>query len=250
MTMVALASTSYHRVAARSISRIADWQDAIQKSYELRSERPALNLVPLTEEDDDKTESQSDRPPLLKDHRAYSVKSVIDIHAWDQAQWRGTAYAQFSPSQPPCIAFLFENEGGGGRKIFERWRERFGTQDKNEEISLSIIRRLPEQNEHHYCVLITSKLSETGGFKSNQVVTMASRSLTMTPDNSTNLERFLESYRHFGAFYILPALFGNSGAPELVFDLAILKRDLTVKLAANVGEHDIESIALRIRGSS
>jgi hypothetical protein len=249
MTMVALASTSYHRVVTRNISRIADWQDAIQKSYELRSERPALNLAPLTEEDDDKSKSQSDRPPMPKDHRAYSVKSVIDIHAWDQAQWRGTAYAQVGPSKPPYIAFLFENEEGG-RKIFERWQERFGAQDKNEEIYLSIIRQLPEQSEHHYCILITSKLPETGSLKTDQVMTMASRSLTMMPDNGTNLERFLESYRHFGGFYILPALLGVSGIPELVFDLAILKHDISVKFAEEVGEHDLESIALRIRGLS
>lgn len=245
MTMVALASTSYHRVASRSISRISDWQDAIQQSYELRSERPSLTLISLTEEEED-AESQSDRPPMPKDHRAYNVRSVIDIHAWDQAQWRGTAYAQSSPSQPPCMAFLFENEEGG-RKIFERWRERFGTEDENEEISLSIIRRLPEQNEHHYCVLITSKLPETDDFKSNQVVTMASRSMVMEPDNDVNLERFLESYGKSGAYFILPAFWGSSGTPEVAFDLAILKRNLTVKLAANVGEHDPESIALRIR---
>ena len=76
---------------------------------------------------------------------------------------------------------------------------------------------------------------------------MASRSLVMEPNNDVNLETFLESYQRFGAFYILPAFWGNSGTPELAFDLAILKRDLTVKLAANVGEHDPESIALRIR---
>lgn len=249
MTMVALASTSYHRVAARSISRITDWQDATQKTYELRSERPALNLVPLTEEDDSETESQSDRPPMPKDHRAYSVKSVIDIHAWDQAQWRGTAYAQVGPSQPPYMAFLFENEEGS-RKIFERWWERFGAQDENEEIYLSIIKQLPEQSEHHYCIQITSKLPETGSLKTDQVMTMASRSLTMTPDNGTNLERFLKSYRHFEAFYILPALLGDSETPELIFDLAILKHDITVKFADDVGEHDLESMALRVRGFS
>ncbi|WP_269621423.1 hypothetical protein [Zhongshania sp. BJYM1] len=249
MTMVALASTSYHRVAARSISRIADWQDAIQKSYELCSERPSLNLVPLPEQDANKTASQSDRPPMPQDHRAYNVKSVIDIHAWDQAQWRGTAYAQAGPHQPPYMAFLFENEEGG-RKIFERWQERFGAQDENEEIYLSIIKQLPEQGEHHYCIQITSKLPEKGSLKTDQVMTMASRSLTMTPDNGTNLERFLKSYRHFGAFYMLPALLDDSGTPELVFDLAILKHDITVKFADDVGEHDLESMALRIRGLS
>ncbi|MEP4546980.1 MAG: hypothetical protein ABJ000_12435 [Saccharospirillum sp.] len=245
MTMVALASTSYHRVATRSISRLSDWQEVIQQSYALRSKRPVVTLIPLTEEKLDDPEFQSnDRPPMPKDHRAYSVKSVIDVHAWDQAQWKGTAYAQLSHSQPPCVAFLFKNEEGG-RKIFERWRERFGTQDENEEISLSIIRQLPEKNEHYYCVLITSKLPETDDFKPNQVMTMASRSMTMTPDNGTNLERFLKSYEQLGAFYVLPAFLNGAGPPELAFDLAILKRDLTVKRAQNVGEHDIEAMALR-----
>lgn len=246
MTMVALASTSYHRVASKSASRISDWQDVVQKSYELRSVRPALTLISLKEKDAleaSDAEDRSDMPPMPKDHRAYSVRSVIDIHAWDQARWRGTAYAQFSPSQPPCVAFLFENKVGG-RKIFERWRERFGTQDENEEIYLSIIRQLPQQNKNHYCVLITSKLTKTDNLKPNQVVIMASRSLVMEPNSGVNLERFLESYRHFGAFYILPAFLGDSGAPEMVFDLAILKRNLTVKLAANVSEHDLESMAL------
>lgn len=245
ITMVALASTSYHRVASKNVSRISDWQEAVQTSYELCSARPTLTLIPLTEQEDN-AESESDRPPVPKDHRAYSVKSVIDIHAWDQAQWKGTAYAQFSPSQPPCVAFLFENEEGG-RKIFERWRKRFGTQDKDEEINISIIRQLPQQNKHHYCILISSKLPDKDHFKSGQLVTMATRSMTMTPDNDVNLEKFLKSYKRFGAFYLLPAFFKGLEMPDMAFDLAILKWKIAVKLAENINEHDIENIALRIR---
>ena len=55
-------------------------------------------------------EDRSYKPPEIKDHRALNIRSVIDVHAWDQARWRGTAYAQFSPTKPPCVAFLFENE--------------------------------------------------------------------------------------------------------------------------------------------
>ena len=110
---------------------------------------------------------------------------------------------------------------------------------------MSIIRQLPKQNKHHYCVLITSKLPETNSFEPNKVVTMVSRSLVMEPDSDINIEGFLESYRHLGAFYILPAFIGDSGAPELIFDLSILKRKLTIKLAKNVGAHDLESMALR-----
>ena len=246
MTMVAIASTSYHRVASKSVSRISDWKNFVQKSYELRSVRPTLTLIPTKEEvvlETSKTEDQSDKQAKPKDHRAYSVRSVIDIHAWDQARWKGIAYAQISPLQPPYVAFLFENEEGG-RKIFERWRERFGTQDEHEEISLSIIRQLPKQNKHHYCVLITSKLPETDSYKPNKMVIMASRSLVMEPDSDINLERFLESYRHFGAYQILPAFLSVKGTPELVFTLSISKRDLTIKMAASVGEHDLEAMAL------
>ena len=141
------------------------------------------------------------------------------------------------------MAFLFENEEGG-RKIFERWRERFGTQDEHEDIYLSIIRQLPRQNKHHYCVLITSKLPENDSFEPKKVITIASRSLVMEPDSDINLERFLESYRRFKAFYIMPAVLGTSGTPDLVFDLSILKRDLTITIASNVGERDLEAMAL------
>lgn len=102
------------------------------------------------------------------------------------------------------MALLFENEEAG-RKIFERWRERFGDEDKSEEIYLSVVRRLPNQNKHHYCFLITSGLPETGSAKPNQMFAMASRYMVMEPDSSDNLEQFLTSYQRFGAYFLLPA---------------------------------------------
>jgi hypothetical protein len=96
-------------------------------------------------------------------------------------------------------------------------------------------------------VLITSKYPEAGDYKPNQMLAVASRFMTMALDNDVNLERFLDSYQQFGAFYLMPAVVTEKGAPELLSDLAILKHDLTVKLAANVGEHDIEAVALRRR---
>jgi hypothetical protein len=247
MTMVALASNSYHRVASKYASRIDDWQKAVKKSYELRTIRPTLTLIKFKDEDTVKTidrDDRSNKPPELKDHRALSVRSVIDVHAWDQARWRGTLYAQFSHTQPSCVAFLFENEEGA-RKIFQHWRERFGAHDENDEISLSIIRQLPQQNKHHYCMLITSKHPKGENPKPNRMIVMATRSMVMEPESDINLERFLESYRYFKTFYLLPALLNDTGTPKLLFELAILKKNLTVKLAADIGERDIEVIALR-----
>ena len=208
--------------------------------------RPVLNIVDLTEKDSSQNgaaENRRDKPPEVKDHRQLKVRSVIDIHAWDQARWRGTAYAQY-PSQPPCMAFLFEDREGA-TKIFERWQERFGTEDEKEEISLSIIRQLPDQNEHHYCILITASFPKTGGLRPDQIVTVATRSLILEPNDDVNLERFLDSYRRVEAFYLMPAVLNDASAPEFLPNLAILKRNLAVKLADEVKEHDIEVTALR-----
>jgi hypothetical protein len=170
---------------------------------------------------------------------------VVDVHAWDQAGWKGCGYLQMGYSQPPHMALLFENPTVA-RKIFERWQARFGQNDVNEEIAISIIRHLPEKSPHHYCVLITSKHPSSGRNKLTGPVLVATRSMTMEPANSQNLDRFLAAYQRFGAYCLLPG--AGMTNPEFFFDSIIMKRSLIVKSAAEVGEHDIESFALRARG--
>jgi len=143
------------------------------------------------------------------------------------------------------MAFLFDN-AAAGRKIFERWRERFGEKDVNDEIKISIIRRLPETNPHHYCVQVASRYPASSGTTAGRPVLMATRSMTMEPANSENLDMFLAGFERFQTYYLLPAV--GTANPEFFFDLAILKRGLIVKSAAEVDERDIESLALRIRG--
>jgi hypothetical protein len=50
--------------------------------------------------------------------------------------------------------------------------------------------------------------------------------------------------RQAGAYLLAPAVWKGSDQPELLLDFAILKRELTVKAASEVGEHDVEAIAL------
>jgi hypothetical protein len=77
-------------------------------------------------------------------------------------------------------------------------------------------------------------------------VTMVTRSLTMEPSDSVNLERFIAGYGHARAFYLVPAIGLTHG--DFFPDLAILKTRIRIKSADEVAPHDIESIALRIRG--
>jgi hypothetical protein len=191
------------------------------------------------------TADQEDSVFDIKNHREVGIRSVIDVHAWDQARWRGCGYMQPSFSHPPFMLLLFEN-AAAARKIFERWRERFGEEDVNEDIAISIIRNLPESNPHHYCVQISSKNPAVAAGQSRRPVVMTTRSQTMEPSNNTYLEMFLAGYQRSGAYFLIPAI--GLSKSELFVDLAILKRSVSVKSADDVGEHDIEALALRLRG--
>jgi hypothetical protein len=256
MAMIAVAANSYSRVTSKSLSRLSDWQEVARTSYPMRLPRPKLTLLDLEEQQDvdggDEANSQSAagadartlEPPRAKDHQGLTVRSIVDVHAWDRAGWKGTLYAEFPDDRPPCMAFMFENREGAV-KIFERWRERFGDRDVSEEIYLAIVRNLPKENPYHYCVIVTSKYPDIDGSQPKKLFVIPSRSMTMEPNSDVNLERFLSSYRRFGAYYLLPAVFGGTGEPELLFELGIWKRNLTVKPASEVGEYDVETIALR-----
>jgi hypothetical protein len=148
-------------------------------------------------------------------------------------------------SQTPYMALLFKN-AEAARVIFERWRARFGTEDKNEEIAISIIRNLPDADPHHYLVQITSNPTAWDRDPSKQHVIMASRSLTMEPKTNQHLDMFLGELERSRAYHLLPAV--GLTNPKFFFNIAMLKHSLTVKLATDINESDIESVALRIRG--
>lgn len=242
MAMVSVSCISHHRVFSQYISRIFDWQDFIKHTYKLQNKRPML-IKSENKTDQELGNTSSDSVfTEPKDHRDMNVHSVIDIHAWDQAKWKGALYVT-APDRPPCLALMFKDKDAA-RKIFERWQDRFSNEDKEEEIYLSLVRDLPNQNKHHYYVLITSKLPEPDKNELRKMLIITNRFNLMEPTNSVNIERFLTAYHHFGAFFLLPAVLNDTGSPEILFDLAILKRDLTIKLAKNVNEKDIESLVL------
>ncbi len=247
ITMIATAPNSYSRVTSQSFSKLSDWQDAVKRSYPLRERRATLPriVLPRKAEASEQDDRADDDAYALNNHRGMNIRSVIDVHAWDQARWRGCGYFQMEELQPPYMAFLFEN-AVAARKIFERWRTRFGEDDAKEEIGISIIRELPDTNVHHYCVQIASNDLLSRATTSRSPVLVATRSMTMDVPTSRNLEMFLAAYGRLGRYDLIPAV-GTSN-PQLFTDLAIRKRRLSVKAAAEVTDSDIEALALRERG--
>lgn len=240
-----LASLSaLHRIVGRPVVRLG----GASRDYPMR-DRPAVEdvvILPSDDGGDDGPEAPTsgDNRPTIARHRALKVQSVIDVHSWDEAQWKGILYASYGDEVPPVFALTFRN-AAGARRIFERWRERFGPKDVNHDINMSIVRNLPGRPASHYAVQFTSRRPDDGSWERGVLYQTMNRVQVMEPDDDTNLENFLAMRHEVGCFILAPAVL-SAGQPDILTDLVILKRDITVVDAADVAEHDIEHVALEM----
>ena len=129
------------------------------------------------------------------------------------------------------------------RAIFTRWRERLGQVDRRDEIYVAIVRGISADHPAHYRVLITSRPPSECERPEGKMFAMAAQMQTMRAESDVNLNRFLDIYGRTCAYLLLPAILVG-GAPKFLPDLAILKRQLSVKTASDVSEHDLEAMAL------
>lgn len=243
--MVAVVGNSRQRVFNSSLSRLGDWTKKGASTFSLESSRPVIirrQLGPAEDEGESPTGNGRNTRFPTNDHRDLGVRSVIDVHLWDQAGWTGTAFAHWGPPYPPAVALMFTNEDAA-RNIFTRWRERFGQVDKQEEIYVAIVRGISTDHPAHYRLLITSRLLPKDENQKGKTFMMASRIQTMHAESDVNLSRFLDIYSRARAYLLLPAIL-REGKPGFLADLAILKRDLNVKAVSEVNENDPEVMAM------
>ena len=66
----------------------------------------------------------------------------------------------------------------------------------------------------------------------------------MQPETSENVERFLTAYQRAGVYWLVPAVLEPGRKPDLLADLAIFKRAISIKSADEIGRNDIEIMAL------
>jgi hypothetical protein len=141
------------------------------------------------------------------------------------------------------MSLVFTDEDAA-RKIFTRWRERLGQVDRQDEIFVAIVRGISVDHPAHYRVLITSKLPSNDEKPTGKTFMMTSRMQTMHAESDVNLSRFLDIYSRSRAYLLLTAILKGGAESELLPELAILKRGLSVKNASEVNEHDAEAMAL------
>lgn len=243
--MIAVAGNSYQRAFKKNLSRISDWEKFSKTNFTPELSRPILNRkTSISKKPIGATEEKigEEMPILPNDHRELNVRSIIDVHLWDRARWAGTVYADWGADYPPAIALLFTDEDAG-KKIFTRWRQRFGDDDKYDEIYLAIVRGISKSNPAGYRILVTSSISENSSITEDIIHVVPTRIQTMLPSSDENLSSFLNAYSREETYYLLPAIL-KDGKPKFLMDLAILKRRLSVKKASEIGQHDIEKVAL------
>ena len=146
------------------------------------------------------------------------------------------------------IALMFEDETAA-RAIFERWRERFGADDANDDIYIAVVHDVDPANPSHYTMMVTSRV-ERSAFVDTEHLMVSTRTNTMTPETSENLDLFLAHFTKAGHFELMPAVQKN-GDWQPLFDLGIKKRALSVMNADDIGREHIEFMALprRMRDS-
>lgn len=244
LEMIMAVTNSYHRVVGGFFLRLNDMLDESYETFAIRLPRPTLEVAGEPPGRAEKEPDPFDNEDLpIKNHRDLSVRSVIDFHAWEQARWRGTAFAHYAPGSPPALAFAFENESAA-RAIFQRWRDRFGDQDTHDEIYVGIVRRLSSGAPHHYNVVLSSKTPDPSTSTKHKTFVFGTKWMTMDVASSENLDRFLAAYASVRTYYLMPALLASRGPPRFLSELALRKSTLSVKNAADIAENDIESITL------
>jgi hypothetical protein len=176
-------------------------------------------------------------------HDERRVLSLIDVEAWNRAKWGGVAVA-VAPGQPPYMGLLFGDEAAV-RKIFSDWIGRVGEKDEDDKIRVSILTGIDRKYPSSYKVVIGSNFEKeiTKQNTRNQFV-MTSRIHEIHNPDPRNLEMLQTAFEHFRCYFLIPMIFQDrKSQPRMLLELAILKQELIVRPAWEIGENDPDSIA-------
>ncbi|MBI5656420.1 MAG: hypothetical protein HZC44_06205 [Geobacter sp.] len=237
-------------------TRISDWADPKAKDYPLK--RSEVWDAAIRHTPPESTNSERRKPAIGKGeppvdvvdasrtkHSQMETVSLIRQALWDRAGWSGTAFLM-SPYYPPVLALIFRNSEAA-REIFAEWRKEFGAADKEEKLRLTIIRGVSKENKYAYRVFVG--VNPAAGFSRPDVkyAVMVARVNTMEPCSDRNLMGFLNNYKTLGSYLLAYAVQESSASNVLpVMDNCIVKQQLSVRDAWEIGRHDPDSMGIRV----
>jgi hypothetical protein len=237
-------------------TNLDSWIDASAQEYPLKrseewdaAERKA-NAAAVPKQASKMTKGVGEPPPSLWPDKAIHTDmetvSLIRLALWDRANWTGTYFMWPENSKyPPMLALLFKS-ADAGIEIFSHWQNELGKIDKKDHLRLTIIRGVNKKNIHAYRVVVGSNPEIRPDEATSKLFFMVNRMQTMEPSSDRNLTAFLAQYDLAKAYFLAPAVLREgSSEPEPIMEKSIMKRELNVRWAWEIGRNDIDSCGIR-----
>lgn len=248
-------TTTHNVLGERPKIRISDWtsEEGQKKKFPLLRQRAWNQGRAIDKQKGEEvppTPGTGDPPPEVLDverlkHRDRKVFSLFNVHLWNMAGWNGTGFATAEdPNEPPFLVLIFEDLAVA-TTIFKGWHDEIGHEDSEEKLRISIITGITADNPAAYRVILGSSPNRSTAAPNSQFV-MTSRINTMNPSTRANLDRFLESYKKAQRYILVPGQFAPSGIGALAPALGILKRELIVRPAWQIGDHDPDTCGIEV----
>jgi len=175
-------------------------------------------------------------------HKNMIAETVIDTNLWDKAQWKAFGFVQMPQPKPFGILLAFENEQAA-KNIFENWIKEYGEVDKEETISISIIKGIRKDKPYWYKVLISKDIRKNQ-MEDGSFVSLSSRFHRMEATSSTNLDNLVNGYKYFKEYLLIPAYVDKDSNMKPFPELGILKTNLKIINAWEIGIHDFERVVI------
>jgi hypothetical protein len=188
----------------------------------------------------------------VKTNPAMYLSSPIDVDLWNAAKWRATFFS-YQSGNPPILGLAFQNEQAA-RKIFGGWHERYGNNDRYEELRVSIIEGPIKGQDIGYTVQIgpdpdasIRRFKDAGYAFDEDILMCVSRINRMyPPPDSRNLARFKDLYREHKTYFLAPGVVSEDGKRlEPIFELGIFKGKIHFRDVSDISPDDIDSVVLR-----
>ena len=170
-------------------------------------------------------------------HTDRTILSPIQLDLWNKAGWHGTAFMAYPQMPGPLLALHFR-DADAARRIFEDWLERWGQEGSDENVRISIITGVTQNEPFSYSMHV-SPVFQTSLVQGGKTFLSLSRYMRLNASTPDNLNNFLAAYHKSGSFGLVPATTpAGHEFPEPFFDLIQPRRKLEVRPAWTIEEND------------
>jgi hypothetical protein len=170
-------------------------------------------------------------------HDQREVLPFLNDNLWDRAERSGMGYAEFIDKK---ILFLAFEDGNLARDIFIDLIERYGRNQTEKGIRLSLVRGFDKSNPFHYRLVVSPLRTMTSG----KIYVIRSRAKTMYPNNHDNFNNIVQLVSEEKTVKVCPATLIDNMQVEIMHDLEIVFGKIRVIDAWELKDGDPEVIAL------